>query len=122
MSDLRHPLPGNRPLVVGAARSGIAAARLLGRLGLEPHLADRRFGVPEGQALSRELAAGRLREAAIGEAHAESETTEKPRGREPGAGGADDEWALARERMARVDGHCSLKVESESRARSAPPM
>ena len=27
--DARHPLPGTRPLVVGAARSGLAAARLL---------------------------------------------------------------------------------------------
>jgi len=33
--DARHPLPGTRPLVVGAARSGIAAARLLARHGLE---------------------------------------------------------------------------------------
>jgi UDP-N-acetylmuramoylalanine--D-glutamate ligase len=56
MSDsLRHPLPGTRPLVVGAARSGIAAVRLLQRLGLAPRLADRRFAAPGGEALAREL-------------------------------------------------------------------
>lgn len=37
-----HPLPGSRPLVVGAARSGLAAARLLRRQGLDVRLADRR--------------------------------------------------------------------------------
>ena len=40
--DLRHPLPGTRALVVGAARSGIAAARLLRRHGLEVTACDRR--------------------------------------------------------------------------------
>ena len=40
--DLRHPLPGNRPLVVGAGRSGIAAARLLVRHGLPVRLCDAR--------------------------------------------------------------------------------
>ena len=38
--DARHPLPGKRPLVVGAARSGLAAARLLARHGLDVRLAD----------------------------------------------------------------------------------
>ncbi len=33
--DARHPLPGRRPLVVGAARSGLAAARLLAHHGLD---------------------------------------------------------------------------------------
>jgi UDP-N-acetylmuramoylalanine--D-glutamate ligase len=37
----RVPLPGRRPLVVGAARSGLAAARLLARRGLEVALCDR---------------------------------------------------------------------------------
>ena len=37
-----HPLPGSHPLVVGAARSGLAAARLLRRQGLDVRLADRR--------------------------------------------------------------------------------
>ncbi|HYM80884.1 MAG TPA: UDP-N-acetylmuramoyl-L-alanine--D-glutamate ligase [Candidatus Limnocylindria bacterium] len=41
--DARHPLPGRRPLVVGAARSGLAAARLLERHGLPVRLADRRI-------------------------------------------------------------------------------
>src|SRR5207249_3683499 len=40
--DLRHPLPGTRALVAGAARSGIAAARLLRRHGLVVTLCDRR--------------------------------------------------------------------------------
>src|SRR5205823_4262457 len=40
--DLRHPLPGTRALVAGAARSGIAAARLLRRHGLGVTLCDRR--------------------------------------------------------------------------------
>ena len=40
--DLRHPLPGSRALVAGAARSGIAAARLLRRHGLTVTLCDRR--------------------------------------------------------------------------------
>jgi UDP-N-acetylmuramoylalanine--D-glutamate ligase len=40
--DPRHPLPGDRALVVGAARSGVAAARLLRRHGLTVTLCDRR--------------------------------------------------------------------------------
>ncbi len=40
--DLRHPLPGRRPLVAGAARSGVAAARLLSRHGADVRLCDRR--------------------------------------------------------------------------------
>jgi len=40
--DLRHPLPGTRALVVGAARSGVAAARLLKRHGLTVTICDRR--------------------------------------------------------------------------------
>jgi UDP-N-acetylmuramoylalanine--D-glutamate ligase len=40
--DPHHPLPGNRPLVVGSARSGPAAARLLARHGAEVRLCDRR--------------------------------------------------------------------------------
>jgi UDP-N-acetylmuramoylalanine--D-glutamate ligase len=40
--DARHPLPGQRPLVVGAARSGVAAARLLRRHGTQVLLCDRR--------------------------------------------------------------------------------
>jgi UDP-N-acetylmuramoylalanine--D-glutamate ligase len=40
--DPRHPLPGTRALVAGAARSGVAAARLLRRHGLEVTLCDRR--------------------------------------------------------------------------------
>ena len=40
--DLRHPLPGTRPLVVGAGRSGLSAARLLRRHGLDVRVCDAR--------------------------------------------------------------------------------
>jgi UDP-N-acetylmuramoylalanine--D-glutamate ligase len=53
--DLRHPLPGRHPLVVGAARSGLAAARLLKRHGADVRLADRVFARPEGAALAQRL-------------------------------------------------------------------
>ena len=38
--DASHPLPGRRALVVGAARSGVAAARLLARHGLDVRVCD----------------------------------------------------------------------------------
>jgi UDP-N-acetylmuramoylalanine--D-glutamate ligase len=50
--DARHALPGTRPLVVGAARSGIAAARLLRRHGFDVRLCDRRAA---DEALQREM-------------------------------------------------------------------
>ena len=53
--DARHPLPGSRPLVVGAARSGLAAARLLARHGLDVRLADARLAGADGAARGREL-------------------------------------------------------------------
>ncbi len=53
--DARHPLPGQRPLVVGAARSGLAAARLLARHGLDVRLADARFGGEAGAAQGQDL-------------------------------------------------------------------
>src|SRR5262249_38440004 len=40
--DRRHPLPGRRALVAGAARSGVAAAKLLRRHGVEVTVCDRR--------------------------------------------------------------------------------
>ena len=40
--DGRHPLPGTRPLVVGAMRSGLAAAALLSRHGLAVRVCDAR--------------------------------------------------------------------------------
>jgi UDP-N-acetylmuramoylalanine--D-glutamate ligase len=40
--DARHPLPGTRPLVVGAQRSGLAAAALLSRHGLTVRVCDAR--------------------------------------------------------------------------------
>jgi UDP-N-acetylmuramoylalanine--D-glutamate ligase len=48
--DARHPLPGSRPLVVGAGRSGIAAARLLHRHGLAVRICDARAAasLPDG--------------------------------------------------------------------------
>ena len=54
--DLRHPLPGRRPLVAGAGRSGIAAARLLARNGALVRICDRRVAdaLPEA---ARALAA-----------------------------------------------------------------
>lgn len=53
--DLHHPLPGRRPLVAGAARSGIAAARLLAGHEADVVLCDRRAAdaLPEA---ARELA------------------------------------------------------------------
>ncbi len=50
--DLRHPLPGNRPLVVGAGRSGRAAARLLARHGLDVRLCDSRSEAELGDAIA----------------------------------------------------------------------
>ena len=40
--DARHPLPGSRALIVGAARSGLSAARLLRRHGLDVRVCDSR--------------------------------------------------------------------------------
>ena len=40
--DPRHPLPGRRALVAGAARSGVAAARLLARHDVAVRICDRR--------------------------------------------------------------------------------
>jgi len=53
--DARHPLPGRRPLVVGAARSGLAAAGLLVRHGLDVVVCDRRPAA-EATAAERTLA------------------------------------------------------------------
>jgi UDP-N-acetylmuramoylalanine--D-glutamate ligase len=58
--DLRHPLPGNRALVVGTARSGVAAARLLRRHGLEVSACDRRPEADVGES-ARALAADGVR-------------------------------------------------------------
>jgi UDP-N-acetylmuramoylalanine--D-glutamate ligase len=57
--DLRHPLPGRRPLVVGAGRSGLAAARLLRRHGLDVRVCDARpaSALPEAAAVLAELGA-----------------------------------------------------------------
>src|SRR5919198_799699 len=57
--DLRHPLPGSRPLVVGAARSGLAAARLLRRHGLEVRVCDARprSALPEAASALEEIGA-----------------------------------------------------------------
>src|SRR5207249_10838505 len=48
--DLRHTLPGSRALVVGAARSGVAAARLMRRHGLAVTACDRRAEADVGEA------------------------------------------------------------------------
>jgi UDP-N-acetylmuramoylalanine--D-glutamate ligase len=40
--DARHPLPGTKALVAGAARSGLAAARLLRGHGVDVRVCDRR--------------------------------------------------------------------------------
>ncbi len=53
--DARHPLPGRHALVVGAARSGLAAARLLARHGLDVRVCDRRPAT-ELAAAARDLA------------------------------------------------------------------
>ncbi len=48
--DPRHPLPGTTPLVVGAARSGLAAARLLHRHGARVRVCDRRTAAEASEA------------------------------------------------------------------------
>ena len=40
--DAQHPLPGSRALIVGAARSGVSAARLLRRHGVDVRVCDTR--------------------------------------------------------------------------------
>src|SRR5205823_2780680 len=56
--DPRHPLPGMHPLVVGAARSGLAAARLLAHHGANVRVCDRAAGPSEAlAATATELAA-----------------------------------------------------------------
>ncbi|OGF16497.1 MAG: UDP-N-acetylmuramoylalanine--D-glutamate ligase [Candidatus Eisenbacteria bacterium RBG_16_71_46] len=54
--DARHPLPGTRPLVVGAARSGLAAARLLRAHGLAVRVCDARAAAERPEA-ARDLEA-----------------------------------------------------------------
>ena len=56
--DLRHPLPGSSPLVVGAARSGLAAARLLQRHGANVCVCDRRPASESGEATAALAALG----------------------------------------------------------------
>ena len=56
--DPRHPLPGRAPLVVGAARSGVAAARLLHRHGLPVRVCDRRPAAEVGEAAGTLAALG----------------------------------------------------------------
>jgi len=53
--DARHPLPGKSPLVMGAARSGLAAARLLARHGLDVRLVDAKLAEPGGAERGAEL-------------------------------------------------------------------
>ncbi len=48
--DARHPLPGTRPLIAGAARSGVAAARLLAAHGLDVLVCDRGPARPDAAA------------------------------------------------------------------------
>ena len=43
--DAQHPLPGSHALIVGAARSGVSAARLLRRHGLDVRVCDTRTAV-----------------------------------------------------------------------------
>jgi len=56
--DARHPLPGTRPLVVGAARSGLAAAALLRRHGLAVRVCDARGATALPDAARRLTALG----------------------------------------------------------------
>ena len=56
--DAHHPLPGRRALVVGAARSGQAAARLLARHGLDVQVCDRRPAAELAEAARALAAAG----------------------------------------------------------------
>lgn len=56
--DPRHPLPGSAPLVVGAARSGMAAARLLRRHGADVRVCDRRPAAEVGEGATALVALG----------------------------------------------------------------
>jgi UDP-N-acetylmuramoylalanine--D-glutamate ligase len=56
--DARHPLPGSRPLIVGAARSGLAAAELLARHGLAVRVCDARPAGALPEAAARLAAIG----------------------------------------------------------------
>jgi UDP-N-acetylmuramoylalanine--D-glutamate ligase len=56
--DARHPLPGSRPLVVGAARSGVAAARLLAGHGLDVAVCDRGAAAERAEAVAALAALG----------------------------------------------------------------
>ena len=51
-------LPGRRPLIVGAARSGLAAARLLQDAGLSPRVCDRRGAAEAPEAAAALAGAG----------------------------------------------------------------
>jgi UDP-N-acetylmuramoylalanine--D-glutamate ligase len=57
--DARHPLPGRRALVAGAARSGLAAARLLCRHGLDVRVCDVKSAeaMPEAARMLAEIGA-----------------------------------------------------------------
>ena len=102
--DARAPHHEVAPLECRRAVDGTIVGDVLA---LQPHR-DRR-------------AAGVL-EAAVGEAHVGAVAPQQPRSGQTGARGADDQRVAAGERVTEVDGHCSLKVESESRASSAPTM
>ncbi len=56
--DPRHPLPGVTPLVVGAARSGLAAARLLHRHGARVRVCDQRYAAEAAETASALTALG----------------------------------------------------------------
>jgi UDP-N-acetylmuramoylalanine-D-glutamate ligase len=53
-SPLRAPMPGKKPLIAGAARSGLAAARLLRRLGADVKICDAQ--TPDHAPWAQELA------------------------------------------------------------------
>ena len=118
-----HPRPGRacggRERVVGGdARTPdheVVAVQEPGVIAA-PHERDARSGQLHN-ALGRGVGA-----TPVAHRHGESVTAQQARRREPTAGRTRDQCARAGERMPGIERHCSLSVDSDSRASSAPAM